>query len=288
MVPRLAALLLLLPSVALGAVTISVSESADSDGYVNIAECQGSTDNLTAAWSGVTSTSTNLSLYVSDTSGCIDTGSSSTTVRGTAIDASASASGPSTNPVTTASNAASLAGLGGCNTYQPIYFCLFDGAPSSTTLVAQGSIQLDGLRPAAPDIQSVTPGNAALTVYWTAGTGSDGGTTGAAKSYEAHAVNASNTSEDHSQTVTSGTSVRIGGLQNDVTYNVYVYALSAGGNYSAASAAVQGSPIPVDDFWTSYKNAGGRDSGGCSSGAAGAVALLLSPLLLLARKRRRS
>jgi len=92
-----------------------------------------------------------------------------------------------------------------------------------------------------------------------------------------------------SATVTSpSTSARVGGLVNGTLYDVEVLAFSTGGNVSDPSNIASGTPVKVDDFYTSYKNAGGQESGGCSTGAAGVLALALAPLLLLARKRRRS
>jgi uncharacterized protein (TIGR03382 family) len=46
--------------------------------------------------------------------------------------------------------------------------------------------------------------------------------------------------------------------------------------------------LPVSDFWDLYKKAGGQETGGCSTGATGAFALLGAAFALLAARRRKS
>ncbi len=81
------------------------------------------------------------------------------------------------------------------------------------------------------------------------------------------------------------TSATVTGLQDGQVYTVTVTSISTGGNESPPSTSTQGTPQPVVDFWEAYKGAGGRETGGCATGGAGALAALaLLPLVL--RRRR--
>jgi hypothetical protein len=98
---------------------------------------------------------------------------------------------------------------------------------------------------------------------------------------------ASNGAETHfSDQESSCSDLRIGGLTNGVTYQVVAYGMNSANNPSPASAAADGTPVPTDDFWNHYKKDGGREQGGCSTGA-GALGLL-GALSLLALRRRKS
>jgi hypothetical protein len=84
------------------------------------------------------------------------------------------------------------------------------------------------------------------------------------------------------------------GLKNQVTYNVAVSAVDGYGNVGPPSALACDYPAPVNDFWDSYRNAGGGAGGGfCALQAVGAPAPSLAGLALvvsagvLARRRRR-
>jgi uncharacterized protein (TIGR03382 family) len=83
--------------------------------------------------------------------------------------------------------------------------------------------------------------------------------------------------------------VRLGGLVNGVVYQVRVFAFSTADNRSDfdPANAVTGIPQPVDDFFETYRAAGGVEEGGCASGAAGPVAIGAVALLLAMVVRRR-
>jgi uncharacterized protein (TIGR03382 family) len=83
---------------------------------------------------------------------------------------------------------------------------------------------------------------------------------------------------------TDAESVTIGGLANFTTYSVTVRAISVGGNLSDPSFAVSGTPAPSAGFLEVY---GGVEKGGCSTGTAGALALLGTALVLAVRRRVR-
>ncbi|HZZ85552.1 MAG TPA: hypothetical protein VFE30_13520 [Anaeromyxobacteraceae bacterium] len=299
MVQRLAALLLLLPSLALAdtAGTVTVSESNDSDNQISIAECNGSTaDTLSFSWTVSTSSTipsgNSFEFRVSDTSGCplSSTTTTANTASITTIASNGSASGTYSGQAV--SSLLHHSGLTfSCSVPATVFVCALITDGAGATASAVGTIALDAAIPPAPVVNTPSPGDNALNVSWTNGTTvADGGTVGTAASYEVFvAPHGAAFPANPSVTVTSpSTSVRVGGLTNGALYDVVVYALSTGGNVSAASNIVSGTPIQVDDFWKSYKDAGGKETGGCSHGSAGAIALVLAPLLLLARKRRRS
>ncbi len=302
MAPRLAALLLLLPTVALAQVTtttgaVTIAESNDSDNAINIAECNGSiADTLSFTWTvstySVIPTGGSFTLYVSDTSGCplsTTTSTANTATIASSIPTNGSSSG-SYSGVSVSSVLHSSGLTFSCSVPSTIFVCATTVDGSGAVATAVGSIALDASVPPAPVVNDPSPGDQALGVSWSSGsTVVDGGTTGTAASYEVFVTTHGGAFPvNPSATVTSpSTSARVGGLVNGVLYDVVVYALSSGGNISAASNVVSGTPVHVDDFWSSYRNAGGKETGGCSHGAAGAIALVMAPLLLLARKRRR-
>lgn len=156
---------------------------------------------------------------------------------------------------------------------------------------ASGKFTVQLAAPARPTGVAVGSAPGSLTVRWTASTG---GTIGA-DHYIASAQPlppGSDIPEPGAPTFTSsavnGTGpVTISGLSDGTRYRVVVVAYSVGGNPSAESDPVIGTPTPVDDFWKVYENAGGREQGGCGAGGAGPVALLAVAGLLAALRRRK-
>jgi hypothetical protein len=134
-------------------------------------------------------------------------------------------------------------------------------------------------RPAAPTNLTVKPGDGRLMLDWDAG---DGGAS--AVEYWV-VVRRAGTVEKRQPS--SGTSVTISGLQNETTYDVSVYALSAGENASLTPATGSGMPQEVDDFWDVYEGAGGGEQGGCGAGGAGVAGLLAAAAALLTTRRRK-
>jgi hypothetical protein len=150
---------------------------------------------------------------------------------------------------------------------------------------AKGTVKLSLTKPAAPVSVSVTPGDSALNVRWSAGSG--GAVDAAEYAVVATTTDARDATGTHAFGKTNDTSYRAKDLVNGVTYSVVVYAYSAAGNPSPASAAVAGTPLPVSDFWDVYRQSGGPERGGCASGPAGAAALLgTAALLALARRKK--
>lgn len=167
-----------------------------------------------------------------------------------------------------------------------IYLCVhWYDANGARNGWAKGSVKLSLTVPAAPTGVSLTPGDSALNVRWSAGTG--GAVDATDYSVVATTTDASDPAGTHAFGKTNDTTYRASGLVNGVTYSVVVYAYSKAGNQSAASAAVTGTPLPVSDFWDVYRQRGGTEEGGCASGPAGALALLgTAALLALARRKK--
>lgn len=138
-------------------------------------------------------------------------------------------------------------------------------------------------RPPPPTGVSVSIGEKALNVSWTEGTA----TTGAAASTSSYGVFAAAAGVTASSAETTGTSLRLGGLENGTTYDVWVVAYSEAGNPSDASELVAGTPQPVYDFYELYRAKGGAEAGGCGEGPAGLAGFVLAALPLLLRRRCR-
>jgi hypothetical protein len=300
------AALVLAPAVALAqSQTLTIAESSNQDNAINLAECSGArNDNLTLTWttSGFTTGTTTgtYEVVASDTAGCLDSDpntKSIDTIPATAANGSYPPSGKTINV------AAQLVAMGiKCDSTAPanLIFCARYRAAGGTTAVtstAEGSIQLDVIAPAAPNATRADPSDSGLIVNWGSGSGSvDAGVGGSPTSFKVYCspgtagTPATGSIANECGTVTGAgtTQARVGGLQNGTTYDVQVTALTIGGNESGRSNTIQGTPVQVDDFWRGYRGAGGREQGGCGTGAAGLVALLAAAPLALRRFRRKS
>jgi hypothetical protein len=268
--------------------TVVVTESNDQDKIINIAECSNSpADRLAFVWS--VAAAAPYDLYVSDQANCPAPGS---TVNGVTTNAhtatvNTNIQQASYNQGDTASTLLSSVGIQCLGASATLFVCVFTSG-TNTNPIATGSVPLDLVSPAAPVLVSVSGGDGSLTAVWTLGTGSaDAGTTGSANNFTVTATPADGSPGQRSTTFTGAgtTSGRVTGLINGVLYNVTVTALTIGSNPSPPSNELPGTPVVVNDFWRLYQNAGGREQGGCGTGAAGLAALLaLAPLLW--RKRR--
>lgn len=76
-------------------------------------------------------------------------------------------------------------------------------------------------------------------------------------------------------------------LQNTVQYELRLRAIDAAGNVSEPSSAILATPIDTLGFYGTYRNLGGTDGGGCSTGT-GLFFPALMGLWALARARRRA
>ncbi len=302
-----------------GTGTLTIRETNDVDQIINIAECNNSVaDGLVFTWtvSDYIGSGT-YALVASDQAGC-PTGTSSTATNVTlaaSVDATAATGGYPTSGSVNVSTLLAQLKISCTGTATAVYFCVsysgsgsyssypygtgypygtygtgYTGTTTTTTYGydATGSLTLDLALPPAPIVDTPTAGDTALNVSWSAGAGSTANNTlGSSASYEVVATSQTDPTDRHTRTVTSATSARVEGLKNGVTYDVIVYAFSPGGNQSAASTPVSGTPIAILDFWRLYQADGGRERGGCGSGP-GSLAALLALIPLALRRRRRS
>jgi hypothetical protein len=172
------------------------------------------------------------------------------------------------------------------NPTQPtVYLCLewfTTGSPPTTPQGrALGQMTFDVVGPStAPVLNAPIPvGDTRLAPSWTGITGET------SPSYIAIATSPSGAKL--ASGVTTNTSATIDHLTNNVAYDVTVRAFDQAGNIGPASSAVSATPLPVDDFWDTYQKAGGRETGGCGTGAAGLLGLLGAAAGLLVARRRK-
>ncbi len=139
-------------------------------------------------------------------------------------------------------------------------------------------VTYDTRPPGAPTIASAQPLDGAAAVNVTA----EEGVTSVV--VEATAEGQSTRTAD--QDIRNGRIV-ISGLANGIEYQLIARARDLAGNESEPSEAVAVTPVETAGFWQAYKNAGGKEEGGCSQAGGGVLGL---GGLLLARLfgRRRS
>jgi len=156
---------------------------------------------------------------------------------------------------------------------------------------ATGAFSIEREKPAQPQAVVVTPGDHALLVSWTAGTGS----TTVTSRYRAAAylcaddadTTCSTTAASSAETGNETThSLRVGGLEVGRKYKVLVYALSVNGTASLPSDPRFEKPIDALDYWELYTKMNGAEQGGCAGGPAGLVSLLAVAGVLGLRRRR--
>jgi hypothetical protein len=281
-------LVALLPAAA-RALTVSL-ELSDGDALVSRAECvDRAAEDLSLSWDLGSSSGASVQILASDASGCSET-DATTAVLVDGLSTSQTSYPGDGDGAFTVSDVLESSGesAGTCDGDDfRVYVCvrLLD---SSGDAVATGSaalrFQLE--RPPAPVAVAATPGEHALHLGWSAGTAATGATASSA-TYRAFASDGTTTA---SSGETSETSLRLDGLANGTTYQVWVVAYSEAGNPSDASVAVEGTPAPVDDFFELYRKAGGSEEVGCGSagsGGLGALAPLLALLPALRARRRR-
>ncbi|MGZ3458618.1 MAG: MXAN_2561 family MXYO-CTERM-anchored protein [Archangium sp.] len=83
--------------------------------------------------------------------------------------------------------------------------------------------------------------------------------------------------------------VKLGGLENGVTYELQLYAIDAADNESDAFATGEGTPVKTLGFYEKYREAGGSEMGGCNAaggGLAGGSVLAALGLWLFSRRNR--
>jgi hypothetical protein len=141
------------------------------------------------------------------------------------------------------------------------------------------TIQYRGVPPSPPDISgSALDGAIEITVN----TNTDGNTV-----HVWLREQGTGDFQDTAQIPSDRTGVRISGLQNQTTYEVYGTYDDGVGNVSAPSQTLALTPLASEGFYGTYRGAGGQETGGCGSALPGAlgIPLALGGYRLLRRKR---
>jgi uncharacterized protein (TIGR03382 family) len=187
----------------------------------------------------------------------------------------------------------------------PIYLCIQGQASSTNFATARGVITLSLITPdIIPQFNlPILPGNTRLTPSWSpSGTAItqrflvqavsllDPTTLPTTGAFDPNGTFTGFDPRDtgfHSSGFVTGSSATVRGLQNDVVYALIVTGFTDAYSPGDPSNVVTASPVFVSDFWNEYKSDGGRETGGCASGVAGPLALLLlAGTLALVRRRK--
>jgi MYXO-CTERM domain-containing protein len=303
MLRRATLLLCLLPGAALAQTTTPGTTSAlvttqGVSGLANRADCTSTTS--TSTWSiasSVTPVILNGDRYrlgaATQSTGCATSG---TIPAGISQDLTATGA---TQVVTGVfvSAMATTASVGSCSQANdvPIALCVYYLPAGSTTnwqLVSQGTFVFQLAIPPKPTISSVTPGDTQLSVAVVAGTGTATETATRSVTYRVTCTPSVGGGAPSTGGPSNVGSVICGGLTNSTAYTVTAQASSQAGNLGADSDVTgpnaSTTPLPFLDFWQTYKDQGGVEQGGCSTGGAGALGPALALLGLLAVRRRRS
>jgi hypothetical protein len=267
MLRTLTVLAILAPALALAQVT--VVETSDftngNDEVINIVECRGDVRSTFAITWKLASTVTlaTVDLRISDTTGC-PLPSTTNTAKTVSLETFSNVSSGSVTGQSAPNLVQLLALKCDAGTLQQIQVCAVpvNGANDVSGSTQSAQIGLDTQIPTPPKLNNVTPGDGALDCAWDSSTGSN-----------RYRIDAVAGTEVHSSGETTDTTKRITGLTNGTTYDVTVVGISRGGNESAKSNLIPGTPVEVQDFWRHYKAVGGREGAGCSL-AALALALL--------------
>ncbi len=262
-------------TLALPAIARSATLTVD-DPLISIAECvDRSNQSVALSWDFSGSSGSTFDILGSNASGCSET-DATTAVLVDGLSTSRTSYPQTGESAITLSDVLTAAGksAGTCEGSDfRVYVCVRLMNSSGTAVTtASGAIKCQLERPPPPVGLSVSVGEKALYVSFTAGTA----TAEALASSKTYQAFASEGGVSHGSGETTSTSdVRIPGLENGTTYDVWVVAYSEAGNSSAASELSAGTPQHVLDFYDLYKSSGGSDSGGCShGGAAGLLSLI--------------
>jgi hypothetical protein len=295
-----------LPVPSAGRISFGTDAHSSVDEFINSAECAGGRIlvrwDVEGASTGSSSNATTYTVYAhnattthtdTSTGACpkADADGGDTALRAKPIltvDATESNPGNSAASLDIALDAALIVSVSGkscsATANEDIVLCV-QGDNGAT---ARGKAVLSTQAPNKATGLGAGSGSGALNVVWTAPTGSP-----QAEYYfvEASFAGTSTTAIDPTlvPTVRSGnltaTSFRLEGLVNTVVYNVRVHSFSTADNESV-SDAVQGMPELANGFWDSYRNAGGKEEGGCGVGSAGPIGILLAAAAIAVRRRR--
>jgi MYXO-CTERM domain-containing protein len=300
MLRRATLLVCLLPGIALGQITAGGTVTAmvttqGTTGRANRVECASTTS--TATWNiaatGITVSTGDkwrlATLIQAGNTGC------STTPPAGVVDVLATGATQSITlvPVQTMGTAA---GIGSCTQASdvPVFLCAYylPGGATSNAQVIAGTFTFQLAVPPTPTIDHVTPGDTQLAVTVVPGTRTATETAQAGITYQATCAPPLGSGLP-TQTSPPGNAGDLicSGLTNNVAYTVTVQGQSEAGNMGPSSLATgpdsTTTPLPFLSFWEIYKDQGGVEQGGCSTGGAGSLVPALALLGLLAIRRRR-
>jgi hypothetical protein len=259
------------------------------DNLVSRADCvAASSTDVSMSWDLGSITADHIVILASTSSGCADTTTTGITTNALVDDLSNSqtsypVSGDSAITVQDVIGATGV-DVGACGgDDKAVYICV-RAVDSSGDTVAKASAKftIQTEVPPPPVISGVNVGESALWVTWSAGTA----VSGAAADSKTYKVFASANGTTVESAETTSTTLRLAGLTNLQTYDLWVVAYSSAGNASADSETSAGTPQHVVDFWEAYQAAGGQETGGCGQGSAGELSALAAIGWLAARRRR--
>lgn len=307
---------------AAGAITFTNTDADPAADSINAVECSSGAARVKISWAPSASipaaTGISYQLYASNvvsttgitntTTDCLVNSNPSTNIRVVKV------GDPIENPstlidlefsTTTIAGALSDApcALGGKT---PIYLCVQGQVGGTNFATSRGTMTLALTKPDTRPVLStpIAPGNNALTPRWSGVNGAtntvwyrvqavsvlDPANLPSAAVFEPNGAYSAFDPRDtarHFSSYVTGTEARLAGLQNGVTYAVAVTGFTAEYNPGDPSNVGSGAPQVVTDFWQTYRDSGGRETGGCSSGLAGPIGLaLLAGALALVRRRK--
>jgi uncharacterized protein (TIGR03382 family) len=307
MLRRATLLLCLLPGAALAQTTVTPGTTVVTVASQNVADLANQADcanaSLTSTWaisSNVTPIVTAGDKWrlaaVSQTTGCSTNGGSTGAPAGfldvLATGATQTVTGVLVSSIASAAGVTSCTGPADVTVNLCVYY--LPGGSTANWQLASSNIKFmfQLAIPPPPVVSSATPGDGQLTVSVAYGTKTS--------AYQAETGITYTITCTPTTTGAAGTggpsnvgAITCGGLTNSVPYTVTATALSQAGNAGPASTPPFGpnastTPLPFLSFWDVYKKDGGVETGGCSTGGAGALAPAIALLGLLAFRRRRS
>jgi hypothetical protein len=272
---------------------------------LNIAECNTANAKVTVRWNPLFlngNTSAPIGgryvIYGSDTGQQVVNGvaqcpfqnSTNPTINaGTVLDTQSTA----TNAEITISQLLTVAAKSPCVDGAVLYICvqgqILSGQPVPATnfAIASGAVTISLTTPPPPSVTDAKPGDRALNVYWDPGAA--GTFTGETQEVALMATPANPAS---GATLMFGgpfsaSPARFEGLMNGAGYYIQGQAFTKAANPSVWGPVFLGTPEITFDFWETYRRDGGRETGGCGSGAAGPVGLgILLATLGFVRRRK--
>ncbi len=176
----------------------------------------------------------------------------------------------------------------GCDAVDATRYVCLRLSGGMVEVTASLEVVVDTVRPSAPQVDRIEAGDSLVRVEWSYPGEAPADLFGHRIRYRI-AGSMDEPSEGPTLTPASLRSGTLTGLENGVTYEVWVVAVDDVGNVSSDPASgVLATPAPTRDFWEYYKSKGGQATG-CQSGGgdAGWLALFGALALLLPAARRR-